>query len=233
MMARMTNDNRKGPSGSLQRIQQNWLAANERRLLDHLCKAMPGWVTPDRLTAIGLVGAFMVFTGYLGSLVDPLWLLLSIAGYVVHWFGDSMDGSLARYRAIERPSYGYFIDHSCDGLATLLILAGIGLSPFVTMDVALLALAGYFLLSIHAFLSARVLDELKLSYLAAGPTELRLVLIALTTMMMILGSGPGLFGSWSGFDVFVGTVASILILLFIRQTWTTGRRLANLDTHQH
>jgi phosphatidylglycerophosphate synthase len=216
-------------SGALHRIQENWLASHERRLLKRCCAAMPRWVTPDRLTAIGLGGAVMVFAGYLASNFGATWLLLSIAGYVVHWFGDSMDGSLARHRAIERPSYGYFIDHSCDGLAILLMLVGIGISPFVTMDLALLALAGYFLLSIHAFLSARVLGELKLSYLAAGPTELRLMLIALTAMMMILGNGPGWFGRWSGFDIFVGAVAIILILLFIGQTWTTGRRLARLD----
>ncbi|KKC27082.1 CDP-alcohol phosphatidyltransferase family protein [Sphingomonas sp. SRS2] len=226
----MKDQNNKAQSPkSLERIQQNWLASKERQLLNRLCRAMPGWITPDRLTTIGMAGAIMVFAGYVGSNFRAEWLLLAIVGYLVHWFGDSMDGSLARHRSIERPSYGYFIDHSCDGLATLFILAGIGLSPFVTMDVAMLALAGYFLLSIHAFLAARVLGELKLSYLAAGPTELRLVLIALTAMMMMLGNGPGVFGRWSGFDVFVGSVAAILIALFIGQTWVTGRRLARLD----
>ena len=214
---------------SLSRIQENWLAARERRLLNWLCSRMPPWVTPDRLTFLGMVGAFMIFVGYVASGLAASWLLLAIAGYVVQWFGDSMDGSIARYRHIERPSYGYFIDHSCDGLATLLILAGIGLSPFVTMDVALVALAGYLLLSIHAYLSARVLGEFKLSYLAAGPTELRLMLIALTVMMMALGSGPGIFGALSGFDVFVGAAGTILILLFIIQTIITGRRLAQAE----
>ena len=211
---------------SLSRIQQNWLAANERRLLNWLCRRMPSWITPDRLTATGMAGAVMIFAGYVASNITSSWLLLAIAGYAVQWFGDSMDGSLARYRRIERPSYGYFIDHSCDGLATLLILAGIGLSPFVTMDVAMIALAGYLLLSIHAFLSARVLGELKLSYLSAGPTELRFMLIGMTVMMMVLGTAPGLFGHLSGFDIFVGTVGSILIILFIGQTLVTGRRLA-------
>ncbi|WP_150295240.1 CDP-alcohol phosphatidyltransferase family protein [Sphingobium estronivorans] len=214
---------------SLSRIQENWLAAKERRLLNWLCARMPAWVTPDRLTALGMIGAFMIFLGYVGSNLSSSWLLLAIAGYVVQWFGDSMDGSIARFRRIERPSYGYFIDHSCDGLATLLILAGIGLSPFVTMDVAMAALAGYLLLSIHAYLSARVLGEFKLSYLAAGPTELRLMLIGLTLMMMALGSGPGYFGLLSGFDLFVGTVAFILILLFVIQTLVTGRRLARSE----
>lgn len=224
----MTDSLRSSPA-KLDRIQQNLLAVAERRLLTRLCSHMPAWVTPDLLTLLGVVGAVMTFAGYAASFWGPEWLLLAIAGYVVQWFGDSMDGSLARYRRIERPSYGYFIDHSCDGLVVLLILAGMGLSPFVTMDVAMIALAGYLLLSIHAYLSARVLGEFKLSYLAAGPTELRLVLIALTVMMMILGFGPGMFAPWSGFDIFVGGVGAILILLFIIQTLVTGRRLAEQD----
>lgn len=184
------------------------------------------WVTPDLLTATGVIGALAVFAAYAASSFDSSWLWLAIAGYCIQWFGDSMDGSLARFRHIERPSYGYFIDHSCDGLATLLILLGMGLSPFVRLDVALIALAGYLLLSIHSFLAARVIGELRLSYLAAGPTELRLVLIALTLAMLSLGSGPGMFGATSGFDIFVGVVGSVLIALFVVQTLATAKRLA-------
>lgn len=215
--------------GSLSRIQRNYLAEGERAVLTWICARLPAWVTPDKLTAIGLIGAAMTFAGYAASNYAAEWLLLAIAGYFVNWFGDSLDGSLARFRRIERPSYGYFIDHSCDGLATLMILSGMGLSPYVTMDVAMVALAGYLLLSIHAFLSARVLGELKLSYLAAGPTELRVMLIVLTAVMYRLGAGPGLFGKVSGFDMFVGGVAAILVLLFVGQTLVTGRRLSRID----
>lgn len=214
---------------ALERVQQNWLAAGERRILNWLCAHMPRAITPDILTAIGMIGAVMVFLGYVASNWGVAWLTLSIVGYAVQWFGDSLDGSLARWRRIERPSYGYFIDHSCDGLANLLIVAGIGLSPFVTMDVAMIALAGYLLMSIHAFLSARVVGELRLSYLAAGPTELRLMLIGMTVMMMVLGPDRGLFGVISGFDLFVGSIGAILILLFLGQTLATGRRLAALE----
>jgi len=214
------------PDMTTTRIQQNVLARHERQLLNWLCARMPSWVTPDLLTGMGIVGAAMVFAGYACSNFDEVWLWLAIAGYFVQWFGDSMDGSLARFRRIERPSYGYFIDHSCDGLTTALIVWGIGTSPYVTMDVVMVALVGYLLLSIHAYLSARVLGEFKLSYLAAGPTELRFMLIGLTSAMMILGSGPGLFGAISGFDLFVGTVGAILMVLFIVQTLITGRRLA-------
>lgn len=208
------------------RIQENILARHERRLLNWLCARMPAWVTPDFLTALGVVGAVFTFAGYAASNWSASWLWLAILGYVVQWFGDSMDGSLARFRHIERPSYGYFIDHSCDGLTTALIVWGIGTSPYVTMDVVMVALVGYLLLSIHAYLSARVLGEFKLSYLAAGPTELRFLLVGLTVAMMVLGSGPGLFGSISGFDLFVGAIGALLMTLFIVQTLITGRRLA-------
>lgn len=213
-------------SGSVLRIQRNLLAASERRLLNWLCARMPSWVTPDRLTATGVVGAFAIFMGYAASGADTDWLWLAIAGFAVQWFGDSMDGSLARYRHIERPEFGYFIDHSCDGITSLLILTGIGLSPFVRLDVALIALAGYLLLCVHAFLATKVIGEMKLSYLAAGPTELRLILIALTIAMIALGASPGLFGAVSGFDLFIGGVGALLIVLFAVQTLVTARRLA-------
>lgn len=216
-------------SAALTRIQENWLARHERRLLIWLCSKMPPSVTPDRLTALGMVGALLVFIGYVASNLSSAWLLLTLAGYAVQWFGDSMDGSLARFRKIERPSYGYFIDHSCDGLANLMIVAGIGLSPFVTMDIAMVALAGYLLMSVHAFLSARVTGELRLSYVAAGPTELRLMLIAMTVAMLIVGPGHDNIGPVPAFDTFVGAIAAILITLFVVQTAIIGRRLAVLE----
>ena len=215
-----------GAPPPIDRIQENLLARSERRLLNWICARFPAWVTPDMLTYIGMVGAFMVFAGYIASNWDENWLWLAIAGYAVQWFGDSTDGSLARFRKIERPRYGYFLDHSCDGLATTLVVAGIGLSPYVTMEIALSALTGYLLLSIHAFLSVRVLGELKLSYLNAGPTERRFMLIGLTLAMMWFGTGPGWFGAISGLDIFAGVVGFILIALFVIQTWVTARRLA-------
>jgi phosphatidylglycerophosphate synthase len=167
-----------------------------------------------------------VFAGYTAANLGDGWLWLAIAGYAVQWFGDSMDGSLARFRKIERPRYGYFLDHSCDGLATALVVVGIGLSSYVALEVALIALAGYLLLSIHAYLSVRVLGELKLSYLNAGPTELRLVLIALTLAMIAAGPEPAILRVFTWFDLIVGFVGIGLIVMFALQTFTTARRLA-------
>ena len=208
----MTGDTERLNPPAPTRIQQNILAKGERALLNWLCARMPRWITPDVLTVLGLVGAMMTFGGYAASNWSAQWLWLAILGYFVQWFGDFMDGSLARFRRIERPAYGYFIDHSCDGLTTALIVWGIGASPYVTMDFAMVALVGYLLLSIHAYLAARVLGEFKLSYLSAGPTELRFVLIGLTIMMMVLGTGHGFFGRFSGFDLFVGGIGVILMI---------------------
>lgn len=211
----------------LNRIQENALARVERRALTWLCARLPAWIMPDHLTGLGIFGALVIFTGYAASLLDRNWLWVAIAGFVIHWFGDSLDGSLARFRKIERPNFGYFIDHSADGLANLMIMAGLGLSAFVRLDIALFTLAGYLLLSVHAFLAARVVGELRLSYLAAGPTELRLVLIAMTLLMLRYGPVQVLSTGLSAFDFFVGAVGIVLVVLFVVQTLVTARQLVS------
>ena len=213
------------PTTPITRIQQNVLARQERRLLNWICPRLPQWVTPDMLTSLALLAAVGVFVGYAMSVYDRNWLWLSVAGYIIHWFGDSLDGSLARYRSIERPRYGYFVDHSADVLGALLILTGLGVSPYIRLDVALVALAGYYMLAAHAFLSAKVVGEMKLSAVAAGPTELRLILIGLTVAMYVLGQSGPRFESLNIFDAFVGAVGTILIILFIVQTVSLARRL--------
>jgi phosphatidylglycerophosphate synthase len=218
------------PSPPIKRIQENLLAAQERRLLNWICPRLPAWTTPDQLTLLALFAAVLVFAGYSASSLDANWLWLSVGGYVLHWFGDSLDGSLARFRGIQRPRYGYFIDHSADVLGALFIVGGVGASPYVRFDVSLVALAGYYMLAAHAFLAARVIDELRLSHVAAGPTELRLILIGLTVAMFFFGQ-PAKAGSsiFSWFDLFVGAFGAVLIMLFIVQTLVMARRLARLD----
>jgi archaetidylinositol phosphate synthase len=209
----------------VQRIQQNLLATSERRLLNWLCARLPSWVMPDHLTLLGFSGSVTSAAGYTLSLLRPEWLWLAIAGYFINWFGDSLDGSLARFRKTERPTFGYFIDHSTDSLANLILIIGLGLSPYVRLDVALFGIAAYLLLSIHTFLAARVVSEFRLSYVAAGPTELRLVLIAMTLCMLAFGPvtvGPTVF---TAFDIFIGALASVLIVIYIIQTAVTANKL--------
>lgn len=207
------------------RIQRNMLALGERRLLTWLCARLPGFVTPDGLTALGFAGAIAIGAGYALSGASTVWLWLSMAGYVIQWFGDSLDGSLARYRKIERPNYGYFIDHSTDALANLIFMIGLGLSPFVRLDVALFGVASYMLLSVHTFLAVRVRDEMNLTYLAAGPTELRILLMGMTACMMIVGPLPSFVPGASAYDLFIGTLALILVGIFVAHTASMARKL--------
>lgn len=207
------------------RIQDNLLARYERRLLSVICAQLPAWVKPDMLTALGFAGALCSGAGYALSSWNVTWLWLAILGYFINWFGDSLDGSLARHRKIERPSYGYFIDHSTDALATFLLAIGFGLSPFVRLDVALFTVAGYLLLSIHTFLAARVMGDFRLSYLSAGPTELRLFLIVVTLGMIVFGDVT-VRGSIGIFDALIGTAGVVFIALYIWQTYKSARQLA-------
>jgi archaetidylinositol phosphate synthase len=209
----------------VQRIQQNLLAVGERRLLTWLAGKMPLWVTPDKLTAVGFIGACLIAAGYALSSFQIEWLWLSIGAFFINWFGDSLDGSIARFRKIERPKFGYFIDHSTDSLGNMLLMIGLGASPFLRMDIALFGLAAYLLLSIHTFVAARVVDEFRLSYVAAGPTELRLILIAMTLSMFYMGTGTIGDTVYSVYDFFIGGLAVVLILLFIGQTASTASQL--------
>jgi phosphatidylglycerophosphate synthase len=211
------------------RIQRNVLAEGERRLLRWLSPRIPQWLTPDRLTGLALIAAFVIGLAYALSDRSPAWLALAVAGYFVHWFGDSLDGTIARYRQIERPRFGYFIDHSCDGLATLLIVGGIGASPYLRVDIALFVVVAYLLLSVHTFLLAKVASTFQLSHLGAGPTELRIVLIVLTIAMGWLGPDAGRIAGFNAFDIVFGVAGAALVMIFIAQTIREGRKLAAAD----
>src|SRR5512140_709891 len=134
------------------RVNQSILGALEKRLLVWMAARMPAWVTPDLLTGLGLLGSVIIFTGYLLTTIDVRFMWLASFGFVLNWFGDSLDGTLARVRQIERPRYGYFIDHVVDTLAEVLVFVGVGLSPYVDLTLALLTLIGYLMVSNFVFI---------------------------------------------------------------------------------
>lgn len=209
----------------VERLQGNVLARGERRLLNWICARLPAFATPDKMTALGFFGAVLIAAGYILSAYDRNWLWLSIAALFINWFGDSLDGSLARFRKIERPDYGYFLDHSVDCLAIIFIVGGIGLSPYVQYEISTIPLLGYLLLAIHTFISAKVLGEFQLAHAGGGPTELRILLVILTIGMWAFGPVPLGYGSFSIFDAFAFVVGCILFGLFISSTYRTAMRL--------
>jgi archaetidylinositol phosphate synthase len=178
---------------------------------------------------MALVSAAIVCGAYALSNENDAWLWLAVAGYVGHWFGDSLDGSLARYRKIERPTYGYFIDHSSDGLTTFMMLGGFGLSPYIRIDVALFAVVAYLLLSIHSFLLAKVSGDFPMSHGGMGPTEARILLIVLTIAMYFSTPGHSIIGQFSIFDIIFIALTGVLMVMFLTSTARAGRKLAARD----
>ena len=154
----------------------------EQWALPRLAARLPLWVTPDRLTGLGILASTVMAASYILSNDHPAWLWLASLSLVVHWFGDSLDGTVARVRKIERPRYGFYVDHLTDAYSTLAIGLGLGLSPFMLLSVGLALVIGYYLLSINIYLETHVLQEFRYGYGVVGPTETRILLIVLNTL---------------------------------------------------
>jgi archaetidylinositol phosphate synthase len=168
------------------------LAAPERRLLRWIAARLPRWVSSDQLTALGVVAATAVGIAYALSGVHPGWLWVASGALVANWLGDSLDGTLARVRGAERPRYGYYLDHAVDAYATAAIGIGLGLSPYVSFGVALGLVVVYLGLSINVYLESAVFGAFRLGYGRLGPTEVRLILIAVNTGLLLHRHLPGL-----------------------------------------
>jgi len=157
----------------------------ERRWLPVMAAALPGWVTPDILTSVGVVASLLIGLCYWLAGYNPHWLWAVNILLIVHWYGDSLDGTLARVRKIERPRYGFFVDHAADSVAALAICLGLGFSPLMDVRIALGLLLCYYLMMILVLMRAYTLREFKISYGRFGPTELRLLLIAANVALWI------------------------------------------------
>jgi len=209
------------------RIHRSLLAAAEKVLLVRLAGALPRWVTPDLLTALGLLGAATAFAGYLLAARDPDFLWLANLGLLLHWYGDSLDGTLARVRGAERPRYGFLVDQSTDAAGDILIMAGLGLSPYVRLDAALLALVGYHALTIHSLVWNTVAGEHRISGAVIGPTELRIGLAAMNIALWLGGAPRGFLGfaalAWC--DALLLAVFAAMMLTFAADLVADARAL--------
>jgi phosphatidylglycerophosphate synthase len=161
------------------------LARFERRFLPWLAGKLPRWVLPDDLTAIGVLAAFGVCLAYQLSNDANAWLWLASALLVVQWLGDSLDGTLARVRGIQRPRYGFYLDHVVDAIATAAIGIGLGLSPFMLLSIGTLIVVAYLILSINVYLESMAFGRFRIGYGLLGPTEIRAILIALNTALAL------------------------------------------------
>jgi archaetidylinositol phosphate synthase len=207
------------------------LARAEGRILEWIARRLPARVMPDHMTALGVMAAVGIAGAYVLSNGDKAWLWAASALLVVHWLGDSLDGTLARVRRIERPKYGYYLDHLVDAIATALIGLGLGLSPWMLLSVGLLIVIAYLVLSINTYLETHAFGVFTLGYGGLGPTEVRLVLIALNTMIA-LGVGLGFQVGGLGLTVLdlIGIgIAAVMALGLAGRAARNLRRLAELE----
>jgi archaetidylinositol phosphate synthase len=203
------------------------LARPEGRVLEGIARRLPVWVMPDHLTALGVLAAIGIAAAYALSNSDPVWLWAASGLLVVHWLGDSLDGTLARVRRSERPRYGYYLDHLVDAIATTLIGVGLGFSPYMLVATGLVLVVAYLVLSINTYLETNTLGVFSLGYGRLGPTEARVGLIAINTMLA-LGVAPAALGMGVLDFVVLGIAAVMLAALAVR-AFGNLRELARLE----
>ncbi len=214
------------------RIHESVLAKSERKVLIAIAQRLPKSIKPDHLTAFGILGATVVLMGYLASHWNRNFIWIANLGLFMHWLGDSLDGTVARFRGIERPSYGYFLDQTVDVIGNLLIALGVGLSPWCRLDTTLLVLTGYHMLSIYVFVRNVVTREFHVSLFGLGPTEMRLGILVMNIFIFVIGADAHkVFGStmtWC--DVLLIAVFVGLSALFVVEIRKEAKRLLELDS---
>ena len=215
-----------------ERVNDILLGFIERPALKWLTAHMPKWVGPDLLTGIGVIASVLILVSYAFVPVNKNFLWLASFGFLLNWFGDSMDGSLARYRHIERPRFGFFIDHSVDAFSVVTIFIGFGLSGFVNLTVALLGAIAYLMVMILVYLKTYVTGIFEITGAKIGPTEIRFFAILVNTIMVFI-KDPFFILPVLGKTTFLGVALTFMVILlfgyFLVKTLLEARRLALLD----
>ena len=207
------------------------LADVERRVLEAMAAALPGWVRSNHLSGAGVVGAVGAGAAYALSATDVRWLWAASLMLVVNWFGDSLDGTLARVRGIERPRYGYYLDHIIDAFNTAAVGVGLGLSPFIELELALALVVVYLMLSVNVYLESSVFRVFRMAYGKIGPTEGRILLIVGNAALVggwVWGLPQSVWCGWIINGAASATCAVMLTVLAIRVAGNL-RRLALLE----
>ena len=213
----------------------------ERPALQFFSRNMPDWINSDMLTVFGFLGSILAAVAYgmvgNGTIKGNPWLFVASLGFIINWFGDSLDGTLARYRHQERPNYGYYTDHAIDGITSLLLFSGIGLSGIARFDISMIALAAWLLLMIQVYLKTHVTGTFEMTSIGIGPTEVRLMAIILNTVLYFTGIGGYIWsltikGEVIGLtigSIIVGILAILFLIYFVYQVISSAIVLAAQD----
>jgi phosphatidylglycerophosphate synthase len=209
----------------MERIQENVLSRVERRTLIWLATRMPSAINSDHLTGLALVAMIGAGASYWLASVTPLGLVLATVCLAINWFGDSLDGTVARVRQRQRPRYGYYVDHVVDAVGAFALFAGLALSGYMSPGVAAVVLLAYYLLCVEVYLAAHAIGRFQMSFFAMGPTELR-ILLALGNVALALHPTATILGqTFNLFDVGGVIGAGGLAITFLYSAARNTRRL--------
>ena len=220
------------------RIQTSILNGVERKVLVWLAERQPRWVVSDTLTFVGFLGSLIIALGYILTNLDYRWLWLASLGFVINWYGDSLDGSVARVRKTQRPVYGFYIDHTMDVINEIFMLVGVGLSMLMRFDIAMMILVIYLALTINVDTNAHLKNEFKLTYGGLGPTEFRILVIIVNTLFIFIKplrefvahfTLCGHAVSLSAMDIIGIAILAILAVIYIATVISDARGYAKAD----
>jgi phosphatidylglycerophosphate synthase len=222
----------KNPAQEHTRINDILLGPLERPALQWLAAHMPAWVQSDHLTLFGLFACILVFVSYILTRYNPAFLWLASLGFILNWFGDSLDGTLARYRHTERPLYGFYIDHILDMVSEALVFIGIGLSPYVSFNLAMTALVMYQLLSNLVFILMITRGFFQISFGKLGPTEIRVIGILANVIVFFAGNpfiSLPVIGPYPLYDIIVAFIAAVMLIIFVIASIKNAVELSKID----
>jgi archaetidylinositol phosphate synthase len=206
-----------------------WTAGIEKRVLVRLAARVPARVTPDHLTALGFVAMLAGGVAYAASSRSP-WLLLFVnLCLALNWFGDSLDGTLARHRGRLRPRYGFYVDHVSDVFGALFLLAGLAWSGHVAPAIAGALLVVYLLFSVNLYLATHTLGRFKMSYGPIGGTELRLLLAGVNLLFLGVPTVTALGFTFGLFDAAALLAAVTLFATLVASVACTAAELSRIE----
>jgi phosphatidylglycerophosphate synthase len=214
------------------RFHTGLLAAPEKRVLQWIARRLPGWVGPDTLTLLGLISLAVVglayyLAGHTGQ--RPLWLIVASAGLVFNWLGDGLDGAVARIRRRQRPNYGYYLDHLVDTFGAAFVLLGLAYSGLVMQPLCVAVMAIYLIMSINTYLATQTVGVFKVSFARLSPTEGRLALITLNTVLIFWVDVTMAGHRLRILDIVFGIAGAVLLFLTLRSAALNLTKLNRIE----
>ena len=208
-----------------QRVQSSLLAGVEKKALLWIAPRLPAWVMPDMLTYLGLAAMALLGLAYYLAMKHWLFLILASIALALNWFGDSLDGTLARVRNRQRPRYGYYLDHLVDAFGVAFMIFGLAYSGLISQPFVWLVLTLFFIASINTYLATNSVQIFKISYMRVSTTEARVLLIIMNTVLIWVKKVK-IFG-FTGYllDFFAGLTALFLLFAIIRSAYRNLRQL--------